>query len=209
MDLGVVNNQGKNIGTVALLNDVVSTKKAIHLVQEAVVQYLANQRQGTAKAKTRAEVSGSGKKPWKQKGTGRARAGSIRSPLWRHGGVIFAPHQRDFSIAMPQKKKQRALLLALVAKQAKGEVVVVDAVDTTMSKTKVVAQWLKDRGFTGTTVLVMHAIDAAFLKACRNIPTLTLTTAAKLSVYDVLAHDKVVLHKDTVQIINDKAKAKV
>lgn len=201
-----MDRQGKQIGTVALLDTVSTTKKAMHLVQEAVVQYLANQRRGTAKAKTRAEVSGSGKKPWKQKGTGRARAGSIRSPLWRHGGVIFAPVPRDFSIAMPQKKRQRALAMALLDKQSKGDIVVVDSVDTTVRKTKAVAAWLTTMGFTGTTVLVLNTIDPAFGKACRNIPTLTVTIASKLSVYDVLSHDKVVLEKNTVQYINDHVK---
>jgi large subunit ribosomal protein L4 len=202
MEANVYNIKGEKTGSIELSKGVFEAKINIPLMHEITVWYLANKRQGTHSAKTRAEVSGSGKKPWKQKGTGRARAGSIRSPLWRHGGVIFAKKPREFSYSMPAKKVRLALLSSLSAKAKDGDVVVFEEVTVEQPKTKNVAAILKNlSGVLGKrfnkAIFVLKA-DKNLRIASRNIGGLKLMDVRELNAYDVLNTDKVIFTKESL-----------
>lgn len=163
------------------------------LVWELVCNYLANQRQGTAKTKTRGEVRGGGKKPWRQKHTGRARAGSIRSPIWVGGGTVFGPQPRDYSYKVPKQKRQKALCVALSMKLKNQGIKFVEDFELTNNKTKEMAKILKTLNLNkSTTVLVKDNFPKNILLASRNIPNLTLTTGKDLNIYDCVASDNVV-----------------
>lgn len=205
MEANVYNIKGEKTGTVPLQENVFNAKINIPLMHEIVKWYLANCRQGTHAAKTRAEVQGSGKKPWKQKGTGRARAGSIRSPLWRHGGVIFAKKPREFSYSVPKKKIRLALLSALSSKAKDGAVMVLDEVKIEKPKTKSVAEIMKNlkiparRSAGGKNkVLFVSKRDKVLNLASRNIADLLLHDVADLTTYDVLNSDKILFTKESL-----------
>jgi large subunit ribosomal protein L4 len=174
------------------------------LLHEAVVNYLANQRQGTHATKTRGMVRGGGRKPWRQKHTGRARHGSIRSPLWRGGGVVFGPQPRDYSYEMPKKQRRLALKTALSAKLKEGELIVVDKISFEQPKTKEMVSLLKSLGLNGNSVLIVTADknENVYLSA-RNIPGVTVMRAMDLNTYQVLVHERVVLTKDALQKIQE------
>jgi large subunit ribosomal protein L4 len=164
------------------------------LIWEAMRNYLANQRQGTAKTKTRGEVRGGGKKPWRQKHTGRARVGSIRSPIWVGGGTVFGPHPRDYSYKIPKQKKQKALCVALSMKLKNQGIRFVEDFDLSTLKTKEMSKILKTLGLdTGKTVLVKDNYSKNLLLASRNLPNLTLVTAHDLNIYDCVASDNLLL----------------
>ena len=168
----------------------------------AVVGQQANSRQGTQSAKTRSEVSGGGRKPWRQKGTGHARQGSTRSPQWTGGGVVFAPKPRDYSVKMNKKEKQLAMKSALSAKLAEDKLVVVDKIELEEVKTSVFAKILANLKAPKSLVVTKDKNDKVVLSA-NNIPTVKTTAANSLSVYDILKYDKLVLTKDAVAAIEE------
>ncbi len=174
------------------------------LLHQAVVNYLANQRQGTHATKTRGMVRGGGRKPWRQKHTGRARHGSIRSPLWRGGGVVFGPQPRDYSYEMPKKQKRLALKTALSAKLKDGELIVIDRLDFERPRTKEMVSLLSSLGVNGHSVLIVtpDKQENVYLSA-RNIPGVKVMRATDLNTYEVLVHDRVLITKEALQKIQE------
>ena len=166
------------------------------LLYQAVRMYRANLRAGTAATKTRGEVSGGGKKPWKQKHTGRARAGSNRSPLWRHGGITFGPHPRDFSYRLPERIRRQALAQSLSAKLRDHEVIILDALKAQAPKTKPFAGLPKQFGIVKSSLIVLAELDAPTVLSLRNLEHLVLRRAQDLTAFDVLNHDKIVMTKE-------------
>ena len=193
MQATLVNVAGKEVGKLEIKDEVFGRKPSTEFLHEFVTIYQANQRQGNAHTKTRSEVSGGGKKPWKQKHTGRARAGSTRSPLWRHGGVTFGPRAGKVRLEIPRQKARAALAQALAAKHAAGGIVFVDTLAIEKNKTKAVAQVLKALGCVGTTILVLDHPNAGLTLASRNIPNLYIRLAGDLNAYEVLRSKKIVL----------------
>ena len=174
-----------------------------HLIYEAVVNYRANQRQGTAATKTRAFVRGGGKKPWRQKGTGRARVGSTRSPLWRKGGTVFGPQPRDYSYELPKKARRGALRAALAGKHAAGELLVASELEVKEPKTKEAVALLKAYKL-DSALLVDLAENAALFRAVRNIPRVKAVDVTGLNIYDVLAHKSVVFSRRAFEAVLEK-----
>ncbi|MEQ1793609.1 MAG: 50S ribosomal protein L4 [Nitrospira sp.] len=191
----VVDLQSKKVGTVDLPQAVFGCEPRASLVHEAVVMQRACERQGTASTLRRGEVSGSGKKPWKQKHTGRARAGSVRSPVWRHGGSVFGPKPRDYSYTMPKKKYRAALQSALSAKLADGKVIVISEFALAQPKTKLLAKALDQLGLGETTLVVAAETQVAMSQAARNISSVKVVSADQLNVYDVVRAGVVVIHE--------------
>ena len=192
MAIDVVAVGGASKGTVSLPDSVFQQEKHDSLVWEAIRIYLANQRTGTARTKTRAEVSGTGKKPYRQKSTGRARHGSRRSPIFRGGGVNFGPVPRDYGLKFPRQKRRAALFAALTARHSEGAVKVVEDFVLPEAKTKAMAQLSGSFGFSGSLLLLLADVPEAIVRAGRNIPWLTLMPARMLHPYAVLNHDVVV-----------------
>ena len=193
----VYNMEGKEVGTIELNDAVFGVEINEHLVHMAVVNQLANNRQGTQKAKTRSEVSGGGRKPWRQKGTGHARQGSTRSPQWAGGGVVFAPVPRDYSFKLNKKEKRAALKSALTSKVQDKKLIVVDELKFDEIKTKSFANVMKNLNVTkGLVVLAEN--DANVVLSAKNIPTVQTTLTNTLNVYDVMKAGTVVLTKDAV-----------
>lgn len=197
MEVDIYNINGEKTGSTALPENIFNARINIPLMHEVVEWYRANRRQGTHAAKTRAEVSGSGRKPWKQKGTGRARAGSIRSPLWRHGGVIFAKKPREFSYSMPKKKVRLALLSSLTTKAKDGDVIVLDEFKIEQPKTKEVSNIIKKLKIKNKILLVAKR-DKTLNIASRNIAILNLCDISDLTTYNVLNTDKIVFTKESL-----------
>ena len=196
-NVSVYNMEGKEVGTIDLNDAIFGVEVNEHLVHMAVVQQLANNRQGTQKAKTRSEVSGGGRKPWRQKGTGHARQGSTRSPQWAGGGVVFAPVPRDYSFKLNKKEKRAALKSALTSKVQDNKLIVVDELKFDEIKTKSFANVMKNLNVTkGLVVLAEN--DANVVLSAKNIPTVQTTLTNTLNVYDVMKAGTVVLTKDTV-----------
>ena len=201
-NVSVYNMEGKEVGTMELSDAVFGVEVNEHLVHLAVVQQLANNRQGTQKAKTRSEVSGGGRKPWRQKGTGHARQGSTRSPQWTGGGVVFAPKPRDYSVKMNKKEKQAALKSALSTKLAEDKLVVVDKLDLAEVKTSIFAKILAKLQAPKSLVVTKDKNNNVVLSA-NNIPTVKTTVVNSLSVYDILKYEKLVLTKEAVAAIEE------
>ncbi len=189
----VVDLNKQKVGTVELPDEVFGCKPQRALVYEAVVMQRACERQGTASTLRRGEVSGSGKKPWKQKHTGRARAGSIRSPLWRHGGTVFGPKPRSYAMAMPKRKYRTALQSALSAKLSDGSVTVVSDLVLAEPKTKLLAKVLAGLGLPPSTLIVAGESRHDLAKAARNLPSVKLVRPEALNVYDVLRYDAILI----------------
>jgi len=183
----------RKVGSVELHDGVFGVEADGPLVHTAVVMQQACARQGTASTLRRGEVSGSGRKPWKQKGTGRARAGSIRSPIWRHGGVVFGPRPRSYAYSLPKKKYRAALRSALSAKLAAGGIVVVSALTLEEPKTRRLAKVLAQMGLTGKTLIVIGEGRTDLERAARNLREVKLIKPEELNVYDVLRHDSIVI----------------
>lgn len=202
-NVSVYNMEGKEVGKMDLNDAVFGVEINEHLVHMAVVQNLANKRQGTQKAKTRAEVSGGGRKPWRQKGTGNARQGSIRAPQWIKGGVVFAPKSRDFSKDMNKKAKIAALLSALSKKVADGELVVLDSLEVKEGKTKEIVAMQTALNLDKSAVLVMDNADEKVILAARNIQKLSTLPVAQISTYEVVANAKVVMTKAAIKKIEE------
>jgi len=191
----VVDLQSKKVGTVDLPKAVFGCEPRASLVHEAVVMQRACERQGTASTLRRGEVSGSGKKPWKQKHTGRARSGSLRSPVWRHGGSVFGPKPRSYAYTMPKKKYRAALQSALSAKLIDGKVVVVSDFALEQPKTKVLAKALDQFGLGETALVVAADTQVAMFQAARNLASVKVVSADQLNVYDIVRAGVVVIHE--------------
>ena len=201
-NVSVYNMEGKEVGTIELNDAVFGVEINEHLVHMAVVNQLANNRQGTQKAKTRSEVSGGGRKPWRQKGTGHARQGSTRAPQWTHGGIVFAPKPRSYSYALNKKVKRLALKSALSAKAASGDIKVVDGLKLDEIKTKTMRGFLAGIG-AGKSVVITPEVDEIVVKSARNIPGVVTTTAKVLSVYDIVNANQLVIDKAALAIIEE------
>ena len=182
----VLNMAGAEVGTVELNDAIFGIEPNESVVHEVVKNHLANCRQGTQSALTRAEVSGGGKKPWRQKGTGHARQGSTRAPQWTHGGIVFAPKPRSYSYVLNKKVRRLALKSVLSAKAAEGQLVVIDAIKQDAIKTADFRKFLDAVKVDGKAVVVTPAVDETVVKSARNLPGVLTTPAAQLNVYDIL-----------------------
>lgn len=194
--------EGNEVETLELNDEVFGVEINEHLMHKAVVALLANKRQGTQSAKTRSEVSGGGRKPWRQKGTGHARQGSIRSPQWKGGGVVFAPKPRDYSVKMNKKEKQLAIKSALSCKLAENNLVVVDKLEMEAVKTSIFAKILANLKAPKSLVVTKDKNNNVVLSA-NNIPTVKTTIVNSLSVYDILKYEKLILTKEAVAAIEE------
>ena len=194
--------KGQNIGDIALSEDVFGQPVNTAVMHEVVVAHLANCRQGTQSAKTRSEVSGGGKKPWRQKGTGRARQGSTRSPQWRHGGVVFAPKPRDYTIRVNKKVKRLAMKSALSSKVEENELIVFDALNIEAPKTKEMVKVLKAVDV-NKALIVLADKDEAVERASANIEGVKTTLVGTLNVYEILKYEKLILTKASVEKIEE------
>ena len=198
----VLNMAGAEVGTVELCDSIFGIEPNQAVVHEVVKNHLANCRQGTQSALTRAEVSGGGKKPWRQKGTGHARQGSTRAPQWTHGGIVFAPKPRDYSYRINRKLKRVALKSVLSAKAAIGDLLVVDDLALDAIKTKNIQAFL-DAVSAGKTIFVTPEVNENVYKSARNIPGVSTTTAKILSVYDIVNAEKLVIDQKALAIIEE------
>ena len=199
----VLNMAGAEVGTVELNDEIFGITPNPVAVHEVVKNHLANCRQGTQSALTRAEVSGGGKKPWRQKGTGHARQGSTRAPQWTHGGIVFAPKPRDYSYTLNKKAKRLALKSVLSAKAAEQNVVVIDEIKMDAPKTKAFAAFLNAVGCTSKTLVVTANADQNVVRSGRNIEGCEVTFANLLNTYDVLHADKLVVDQAALQKIQE------
>ncbi|MBR3278756.1 MAG: 50S ribosomal protein L4 [Lachnospiraceae bacterium] len=201
-NVSVYNMGGQEVGTMEVSDAVFAADIKENLVHLAVVQHLNAKRQGTQKAKTRGEVSGGGRKPWRQKGTGHARQGSTRAPQWTHGGVVFAPVPRSYKIKMNKKEKQAAIKSVLTSKLQSGDMIVLDALTLESPKTKVMAETLKNLNAEKAYV-VIKGNDKNTVLAARNLADAKLSAANTLNVYEILKYKKLVLTKDAVKAIEE------
>ena len=193
MTIDVVNAENKNVGSVTLNDEVYGGRVKTDLIHESVVRLNAAERRGTHATKTRSMVSGSGKKPWRQKGTGRARVGEIRNPLWRGGGTVFGPQPRSYEYQLPKKVEKGALRAALMEKLQSGSVIIVDALTASEVKTKAAAGVLKAIGVTGKALLIDARLDENFAMAVRNLARVTLVQSNLVTARDVANTRQVVL----------------
>ena len=201
-NVSVYNIEGKEVGSIELNDAVFGVEVNEHLVHMAVVQQLANNRQGTQKAKTRSEVSGGGRKPWRQKGTGHARQGSTRSPQWTGGGVVFAPKPRDYSFKMNKKEKRIALLSALSSKVADNKIVVLDAFNLDEVKTKKFAEVMSNLKV-DKALVVIEGENKNVVLSGRNIPTVKVSATNEINTYDVLKYETLVVTKAAVEKLEE------
>ena len=201
-NVAVYNMEGKEVDKIELNDSIFGVEINEHLVHMAVLQQLANKRQGTQKAKTRSEVRGGGRKPWRQKGTGHARQGSTRSPQWTGGGVVFAPTPRDYSFKLNKKEKRAALKSALTSRVTENKFVVVDELKLDEIKTKKFVEVLKNLNVEKALV-VLNDMDEKVIASAANIPTVKTTQTNELNVFDVLKYDTVVVTKAAVATIEE------
>ena len=199
----VLNMAGAEVGTVELKDSIFGIEPNESVVHEVVKNHLANCRQGTQSALTRAEVSGGGKKPWRQKGTGHARPGSTRAPQWTHGGIVFAPKPRSYSYVLNKKVKRLAMKSALSAKAAAGEIIVVDSIKMDAIKTKDFRTFLGAVKAEGKALVVTPAKDEIIVKSARNIPGVETAMANLINVYDILKAKNLVIDKEALAVIEE------
>ena len=199
MQLDVVNHQNEKVGVVEVRDDVFGGRVNTDLIWESVVHANAAKRRGTHATKNRALVSGSGKKPWRQKGTGRARVGSIRNPLWRHGGTVFGPQPRSYDFKIPKRAERGALRAALAQKVKDGALVVVDELSAAEIKTKAAVELLKRLGVSGKAVLVDTVVDEKLSRSVRNLPGVALIQSARLSAREVIDANRVVATRGALE----------
>src|SRR6188472_1163822 len=192
MTVDVVNQQNEKVGSLDLSDDVFGGRVKTDLIHESVVRANAADRRGTHATKNRALVSGSGKKPWKQKGTGRARVGEIRNPLWRHGGTVFGPQPRSYDYALPKKVERGALRAALAQKFQEGQVVVVDQIAAAEIKTKAAVEMLKRLGVTGKAVIIDVTPDEKLERSVRNLPDVSVVASNRVTARAVMHASRVV-----------------
>jgi large subunit ribosomal protein L4 len=209
IEINITDISNKATGKISLPDAVFGCEASAALVHSAVVSHLANQRQGTHATKTRGLVSGGGKKPFKQKKTGRARAGSSRSPLWRHGGTIFGPQPRDYEIRMPKSARKTALCKALSMKLADNEIIVLDKIPVANPKTKEMVNILGNLGLADQSVLlVLSGADNNILLSARNIPAVRVVQVTDLNAYQVAAFNKLVFTEDAIKkVASEEARA--
>jgi large subunit ribosomal protein L4 len=201
----ILDQTGKKTKEINAPEDILSYPVKEHLIYEAVVNYRANQRRGTASTKTRAEVRGGGRKPWRQKGTGRARAGSTRSPIWRSGGTTFGPKPRDYSYKMPRKAKRNALKSALAMKFADKQIVIVDSLEFKEPKTKEGVNLLKKLNVESALVIDNYENRNVFL-SLRNIPKVKAVDFSQVNIYDVLNHKSLVFTQKAFESLMERLK---
>ena len=199
----VMDMAGKEVGTIELSEKIFGAEVNAALLHTAVRAYLMNQRQGTQSTLTRSEVSGGGKKPWKQKGTGRARQGSTRSPQWVHGGIALGPKPRTYRLAMNKKAKRAAMFSAFSSKVAGGEMVVVNAITAAEYKTSAMAAMLSALNAGKRTLIVLPEVDAKVVKSCANLPKVKTTVVNALNVYDILNCDTFIITEAAVKKIEE------
>ena len=199
----VLNMAGAEVGTVELNDSIFGVEPNTAVVHEVVKNHLAHGRQGTQSALTRAEVSGGGKKPWRQKGTGHARQGSTRAPQWTHGGIVFAPKPRSYSYVLNKKVKRLAMKSALSAKAAAGEIIVIDSIKMDSIKTKDFRAFLNAVKADGKSLVVTPAKDEIVVKSARNIPGVETSMANLINVYDILKAKYLVLDKEALTVIEE------
>ena len=200
--VSVLNMEGSEVGTIELSDAVFGVEVNEHLVHQAVLSQLANNRQGTQKAKTRSEVSGGGRKPWRQKGTGHARQGSTRSPQWTGGGVVFAPTPRDYSVKMNKKEKQLAMKSVLTSKVNESKFIVLDELKLAEIKTKQIKAVL-DNLKVEKALIVTKEKDDVVVKSANNLPKVATTALNNINVYDILKYDTVVVTSEAVAAIEE------
>lgn len=201
--VAVLDMAGKEIEKIDLSESVFGIEPNVSVMHDVVKNYLANQRHGTQSALTRAEVSGGGRKPWRQKGTGHARQGSIRAPQWVHGGIALGPKPRSYRYTINKKVKRLAMKSALSSKLADNSVVVVDSIELEAIKTKSVVNMLSALGASGKALIVMPSVDEKVIKSSRNIPGVKTTIVGSLNVYDILNSDKLIVCKGAVEKIEE------
>jgi large subunit ribosomal protein L4 len=203
----VKDKNNKPVGKINLSDEVFGVKAKDGVLHNAVVNFLANQRQGTHATKTKGMVSGGGKKPWKQKHTGRARSGSSRSPLWRGGGTVFGPQPRDYSYAIPKKARRLALKAALSGKLADGEIIVVETLSLEKPQTKEMISVLKGLELNGkSTLIIVPEHNETIVLSARNIPGVTVTRVSDLNCYDVAAHSRLLMTRQAAEMLSEAAK---
>ena len=202
-NIAVLDMKGKEVGTVSLPDSIFGIKPNDAVMHEAVVNHLANKRQGTQSALTRAEVSGGGKKPWRQKGTGHARQGSIRAPQWRHGGIVFAPKPRDYSYVINKKVRRLALKSALSSKFVESNIVVLDSISLEEYKTKAIVEMLGAIDATKKPLIILPNMDVKIIRSTRNIPGAKTSQVGGLNTYDIINAKKLVIVKDAISKIEE------
>ncbi len=195
--------EGKKVGSVDLSDSIFAIEPNAAVMHQVVLSYLAAQRQGTQSALTRSEVSGGGRKPWRQKGTGRARQGSTRAPQWTHGGIVFAPKPRDYRFTVNKKEKRLALKSALSVKAAENDIIVVDSIATGEFKTKKMVAMLNAVGADKKALIVLPEVDTMVIKSAANIPGVKTAQVNTINVYDILNADKLIIAKDAVSKIEE------
>ena len=204
MKIDLYNQQGETLKTKAALNPVIfGVEPNEPLLAQYVRVYLSNQRHGTARVKTRGEVSGGGRKPWAQKGTGRARHGSTRSPIWVGGGTVFGPTPREWRLKMPRKMRRRALFSALSQKARGGKILIVNKLNFPEIGTKLMVEIISNLGLSGKVLVVLPEADKTVVLSARNLAQVTVVEASNLNAYAVLAAESVVLLKGSLQVIED------
>jgi large subunit ribosomal protein L4 len=201
IDLHVHNIKGENIGEISLRDDIFNTKINKYLVHQVVKHYLANKRRGTASTKNRSEVRGGGVKPWKQKGTGRARAGTNRSPIWVGGGIVFGPAPRDYSFSLPKKMKVVALNSVLSDKVKNKEFIIIDKLFLEENKTKRMVEILKNLQASKKPLIIIEKEDNGIAQAVRNIKGAKVLPVSKINTYDLINQGKIIITKDALQRI--------
>ncbi|MHB8173380.1 MAG: 50S ribosomal protein L4 [Nitrospirota bacterium] len=199
----IIDAKNQKTGKVDLSDDVFGVNVNSGLIHEAFLMQRANARQGNAETKTRHFVSGGGVKPYRQKGTGRARAGSSRSGLWRHGGIIFGPHPRDYSYSMPKKAARQALSAVLSEKLLDGELFIMDKLTVAEPKTKAAAELLSSLGLTGTTLILTAGADRNIYLAARNIPSVKVCRVENVNIYDLLKYKNLLSDKESLEKLQE------
>ncbi len=206
-EINIKDKNNTSVGKMDVPESIFGVTAKQGVLHSAVVNFLANQRQGTAATKTKGMVSGGGRKPWKQKSTGRARSGSSRSPLWRGGGTVFGPQPRDYSYSLPKKAKKAALNAAISGKLADGEIIVIDGFGLVKPSTKDMVSLLKNLGLTGkSTLIVVPEKNDAVLLSARNIPGVKVTRVTDLNPYEVAASSWVLFDRQAVEMLSEAGK---
>lgn len=201
--VALYNTKGEQVGEIELSDDIFGAQVKPEVMHRVVVNYLANQRLGTSSTLTRGEVAGGGRKPWRQKGTGRARHGSIRSPLWRKGGIVFGPKPRSYKFTLPKKLKRYALKSALSSKVKDNELIMLDSLTLEAPKTKTMVEILKNIKARKKALIVLAGKDEMVEKSARNLPGVKTTSVNTLNVYDILNHDNLIMTKDAAKKVEE------
>ena len=202
-NVAVLDMEGKKVSSVDLADSIFGIEPNAAVMHQLVVSYLANQRQGTQSALTRSEVSGGGRKPWRQKGTGRARQGSTRAPQWYHGGVVFAPKPRDYRFSVNKKVRRLAMKSAFSTKAQGNDVIVIDSIALDTFKTQTIAKMLTAVGSEKKALIVLPTVDEKVIKSARNIAGVKTAQVNELNVYDILNADKLIIVKDALAKIEE------